>query len=67
MPIKTSLSMLNVLPDVADVLTVEMLLAELRQTFRRKTYYGPTDTEASIRFSEGQQSVLQWLEERVSK
>lgn len=59
--------MLNVLPETSEVLTVELLMAELRQNFRRKKFYGPTDTEAMIRFMEGQQSVLQWLEDRLSK
>lgn len=59
--------MLNILPDAPDVLTVEMLVAELKQNFRRKPFYGPNDSEAVIRFMEGQQSVLQWLEDRLSK
>jgi hypothetical protein len=59
--------MVNILPDPSDVLTVELLVAELRQNFRRKSFYGPADSEASIRFMEGQQSVLQWLEDRLSK
>jgi hypothetical protein len=67
MPIPTCLNMLNLLPDPADILTVEMLVGELRQTFRRKGFYSPTDSDASIRFHEGQQSVLQWLEDRISK
>lgn len=59
--------MLNILPDASDFLTVELLVAELKQNFRRKPFYGPNESEASIRFMEGQQSVLQWLEDRLTK
>lgn len=55
------------LPAPSDVLTVELLVAELKQNFRRKPFYGPNESEAAIRFMEGQQSVLQWLEDRLSK
>jgi hypothetical protein len=59
--------MLNILPEPTDVLTIDRLMGELRSNFRRKAFYSPSDSEAQIRFAEGQQSVLQWLEDRLTK